>query len=66
MIQAIAGPVNKGDPEHNQYRTAHLDPSIDFNKIIIAGFNLSFRVQGQVYHFIGNIVSSAVELKIYS
>ena len=63
MIQVTTGPVNKGDSEHNQYRTAHLDLSLDCNDIIIASFNPFFRVQDQVNHFIGNTVLSAVELK---
>ena len=35
--------------------------SFGCNEILMAGFNPSFKIQGQVYHFIGSIVPTAGE-----
>ena len=48
---------------HNihKYNSAFQMTSFGCNEITMAGFNPSFRVQGQVYHRIGSLVPSAGE-----
>ena len=44
-----------------KYNCAFQMTSFGCNEVSMAGFNLSFRIQGQVYHLIGSIVPSEGE-----
>ena len=44
-----------------KYNSAFQMTSFDCNEVSVAGFNPSFRIQGQVYHLIGSIVPTQGE-----
>ena len=49
-----------------KYNSAFQMTSFGCNEITMAGFNPSFRVQGQVYHCIGSLVPSTGESPKFS